>query len=232
MKLKLVSGVAGVVVVGVLGLLAKLGATERELTRTREEARASFLAHENTAARLDTTRLVADQYRREAEQHEIARDSLATALNERPVVETQVTIHSHSIDTIVVEKQDTVTTERSIPDTLRVDYADSVLSIHAGISTYFPYSAALRYELAPISLIVGGRCGVPDPLGYRTATITVQTALDVDVDQAQLDPDLCNHTAPIIEHSSSHWRITVPVVSFALGVFAHMKFGDNDNANR
>ena len=207
-------GIAALVVSLAVGYIAVL---KREITQVRVDARVSFIERMNTVARLDTTIHLADQYRRLAEQVEIERDSLAVALDERPVLETTIEIKTVEVDTVA-----TVT---RVQDTIFVEYVDSAISISAQVVATPPFRNSLHYILAPIHLTVSGRCGSPDLLGHRTATISVATEYRVDVNHAQLDPELCNPIIQISRSRVSTWDIAGPISGFALGLFTWWKWG-------
>lgn len=162
---------------------------ENEARNLRNEVRTSRLATENAIALSEITVLETDQWRRRAAQAELERDALAEELDERPVVETVVTVE---VPAGVIEAPvDTVTRT--------VAFEDDWLAAEV---EYRPVdvAAVLHYQIKPITLKVGVRCGAIDSFSQvRPAIVTVeqgQLPITIIIEEATIEPDVCN--APVV----------------------------------
>lgn len=172
----------------IITLATTLAAMSYRADLMARRARDAGIQTENLLAALDSTRLVGDQYRRRAAQAELERDELAQELDERPVLVTTVTLDPEPVSTDTLSLAAT-----SATDTLRFEHIDDLLTAEITVGLAVPQWAVLKYDLQPIRLTVGARCGPANDVGVRTALITASAeGRTVDVERAQVDPDLCN----------------------------------------
>jgi len=174
------------------GLGLQIRSLRGELAESRREVRAVGLRADSLAAELDTTRLVAGQFRRRAVQTEIERDSLAVALEERPVVETTVTLDPEPVvDTVEVAFNDS---------TLHSKFEDETLIAEVTFRQVpeARWRAEWTVDIKPIALSVGVRCGpVSQTTGVRPVQVTVEAELtEVDITESRADPEVCNPEPP------------------------------------
>ena len=190
--------VAFAVFAGIGGYISHLQGENEELT---EYLRISGLHADALEAELDTTRLVAGQYRRRAQQTEIERDSLETALEERPVVETVVTASAPvQVDTVFAETTDS---------TLHSRFETELAIAQVSIQRFEPYEVEWILEVKPIVFSVGVNCGVANRItGVRSVQVTVEVELyEIDIDGSKIDPEVCNpSTPPSAGGGGNFWR--------------------------
>ena len=179
-----------ILIAAVVGLLGWQYTTINSL---REQVRAVGMVADSVEAANDTTRLVADQYRRRAVQTEIERDSLARALRERPVVETTVTINPEPVvDTVeVVAVGDTILSSRFEDDLFIADVSFKLRIDDTWIASW-------NVDVQPVEMLVGIRCGpVSETTGIRPVQVTAQAEpWEVSISDSRVDPDVCNAAAP------------------------------------
>jgi len=180
--------VALIILVGSAG--AYVQGLRSDLAETRAELRTTGLYADALEAELDTTRLIAGQHRRRALQVEIERDSLAQALDERPVVEIPVVVQlPPQVDTIQAEMTDSTAYSK-------LDDESFVAEVTIQLTP--PFLAEWKVEVKPVRALVGVRCGpVSQSTGVRPVRVTVETELwDVEIGEAQADPEVCNPEEP------------------------------------
>ena len=175
-----------------IGFLSfQLSHARSEASKYREAARAAGIMAENQLALAADQMVIAGQLRDRAVQAEVARDSLAGALEERPVIETVVRVEVPA---------ETVEAEPLIADSvIQAHFEDEWLTADIEIRTV-DVTATLDYQIAPISIRIGARCGRLDPVtGVRPAIITIdrvdpapREGMEIVVSGSTISPDVCN----------------------------------------
>lgn len=202
------TAIVGGLFVVIMGLGLQVKMLQGDLQDARERVRLVGVLAENRKAELDSTRVVAGQFRRLAVQTEIERDSLAQELDERPVVEVPVVVENEPVvDTVQAELTDS-TAYSSIETDLLI--AEVEIDLHP------PYVATWNVEVRPIRMLVGVRCGpVSQDTGIRPVQVTVEAEpWEVDIGRPRTDPEVCNPTPPE-EDGGGFWK---GVGAGALGV--------------
>jgi hypothetical protein len=209
MKDKGLLGIAFICVVAAAAFMLINGRLRNENARLHNEVIVVGLAAENAAAAFSQTYASESQWRRRAVQLESEKDSL-----EQRMAQASVTIASPErvviTDTIIIHADTSVT----------FTFVDPWLEAEVD---YRPIdvSASLAYTISPIKVTVGAVCSnLPDPVtGIRMATITIdriglapEDGMEIVVDTAQVDPDICNHPSRFVAVENKH--------SFFKGVLA------------
>jgi hypothetical protein len=161
-----------------------------DVERLEHQAYAASLNAENQIALANLTFLESGLWQKRAEQYQIQRDSLAERLDQRPVVETVVTVEVPG-DTVYAEavSQDSV---------VSAQFDDSVLTAEVKYRPA-PMTMSLDYQIKPITLNIGVRCAPRDTVSFANpAIITVEDGenMTFTVEEGVIDPEVCN-PAPV-----------------------------------
>jgi len=186
-------------VAGVGGYISHLQGERAELA---EYLRVAGLHADALEVSLDTTRLVAGRWERRATQVQIERDSLETALEQRPVVETVVTASAPAVvDTVFAEMTDSLLFSR---------FETELAIAQVQVQRFAPYEVEWILEVKPIVFELGVRCGPANrTTGIRSVEVTVEVELyDIDIDGSKIDPEVCNPSTLATRGTggNSFWR--------------------------
>jgi hypothetical protein len=191
---------------------------QNEIDTLRSEVRVARLATENSLALNEVMSVYADQWRRRATQYKLELDEAARELEERPVVETTVTV---TVPAAQVEDPEPEVSDSAVTMTFEDDWLKAEVE-------YRPVDvmATLSYELKPITLKIGVRCGSLDTVSMvRPAIVTVEQGLlpvTISIEEANIDPDVCN--APVVVQEDGGFDLKSAAAG-AAGVLAILLIG-------
>jgi hypothetical protein len=191
---------------------------QNEINTLRSEVRVARLATENSLALNEVMSVYADQWRRRATQYKLELDDAARELKERPVVETTVTV---TVPAAQVEDPEPEVSDSAVTMTFEDDWLTAEVE-------YRPVDvmATLSYELKPITLKIGVRCGSLDTVSMvRPAIVTVEQGLlpvTISIEEANIDPDVCN--APVVVQEDGGFDLKSAAAG-AAGVLAILLIG-------
>jgi hypothetical protein len=176
-----------------VGILAfQLNGARNDVRKYREAARSAGIHAENQIALLADAAEIHGQLRDRAVQAELERDGLAKELDERPVVETVIEVQ---VPAATVEADPVEVDSASVHLTFEDEWLTAEVEFRP-----VDVTATLNYQIAPISIRIGARCGAVDPIsGVRPAIITIdridpapREGMEIVVSDSQISPDICN----------------------------------------
>lgn len=165
----------------------QLHSRSNQIEQLQLDLRQSYLVSENLAAQNSVTVLEKGYWQRRALQMNIERDSLAEELDQRPVVETIITVEVPA---------DTVYAPAVSQDSIIVSqFDDSILTAEVKYRPA-PMTMSLDYQIKPITLNVGVRCAPVDTVSLaHPAIITIEEGVQpmtFTVEEGVIDPEVCN----------------------------------------
>ena len=183
------------IVATILAMGVQIKYLQSQVENAQKEKQRIGLVADSLLAELDTTRLVADQFRRRAIQVEIEKDSLALALDERPVVETTVFLTAEPIN----ETSEVVVAEEDSSSYARSSFENEVVIAAVEFRMApLPRIATWEIQMKPIEAMVGVRClPMSTSTGVRPVEVVVAAPpFDVQIGGSQIDPTVCNAPPP------------------------------------